>query len=166
MTWHVDLPYVWFRKRYRRFRSALFAKPRPKGPYYRVGVKFLGEGPQRATEMTVKTIEKNLGGHHSYAPNWEVSYYKRGEVLNLARVIYHDSTDHDVRWWQVHVRGWPVPGIPGAVELTAHWEPEPTEHPRPHLDALGFDRGRGMDILASDLRASGMNYEEVVWPHA
>lgn len=166
MTWHSDLPYARFRQVYRDLRSLLFTRRRPTGRYFRVNGMFLAEGSDEATRLNVARIEEVLG-KQSYAPNWEFSYNKRGEVLNLSRVVYHDSPDYpDINWWQNHIRGWPVDGHPGALDLRAHWEAEPTENPHEHLDGVGIDVDRGMDILAEDLSGEDLSVEEVVWPDA
>jgi hypothetical protein len=145
MSWHAALPWDWFRAQYRKLRSAFFSRPRHEGTYYRV-------------EVPLEEAEAALG-RQSYAPNWEVSYNKRGEVLNLAQVVweYYDGTPY--RWWQTHVRGYEAPG--GALDLNAHWELEPTETDVAHLNGVGVSVERGMRNLESALEAAGIDHEEV-----
>ena len=141
----AQLPLQSVRRVYRYVRSSVFNKPRPTGEYVSVNTRRL-------------SLERRLG-RLSYAPNWETSYYKRGEDVNLARVMRVDSPKHpDVRWWQVHVRGWKQDD--DTVELTAHWEPEPTENPKAHLDGVGASVSAGMDALCEDLREMGVEYTE------
>jgi hypothetical protein len=97
-------------------------------------------------------------GRQSWAPNWEYSYYKRGEDLNLARVEYGSEpirVGTGVDWWQAHVRGWERDDV---VVLRAHYEPEPTEHPKAHLDGVGHSIETGMQRLRDALDAAGIGY--------
>lgn len=129
---------------FRELRKALFTAPRPTGEYLVV-------------EAPVGTVERRLG-ERSFAPNWEFSYYERGEVLNLARVVYERaSAGGETRtWWQTHVRGWEGPD--GRLELHGHWELEPTENGHAHLDGVGFSFERGMTNLREALDAAGIDY--------
>jgi len=163
MSWHSSLPWIWFRKRYRRLRSAFFTVKRPRGKYLRVDGASLAEGSDEALQRNVARVERGLG-RQSFAPNWEFSYNKRGEILNLAQVVYAEEDDHsDIEWFQTHVRGWPVDGRPGALDLGGHWEAEPTEHPHAHLDGVGWNRAHGMDRIAEALSEAGIEFTEVTW---
>lgn len=142
MSWHDSLPYKMFQQFYRWFRRTFFSKPRPTGTYVVV-------------DAFVADIEESLG-RDSFAPNWEFSYNKKGEDLNLARIEFDRHPDFDVVWWQTHVRGW---YHEGELWLMAHWEPEPTEHPKPHLHGDGYDRERGRSNLKSHLDEHGIEYE-------
>lgn len=142
----VDIPFDAVRTAYRQLRKALFTASRPSGEYLVV-------------DQSVAALERELGAF-SFAPNWEFSYYERGEVVNLARVVYEeravDGTTH--RWWQTHLRGWR--GTDGRLELHAHWELEPTENGNEHIDGVGFDFDRGMANLRSFLEEAGIEYNE------
>jgi hypothetical protein len=142
----VRVPFDVVRHAYREFRKALFTADRPSGKYLVV-------------DASIAEIERALG-EQSYAPNWEFSYYKRGEVLNLARVVYERSeAGGETRvWWQTHVRGWRNDA--GQLELHAHWELEPTENGNAHIDGVGFTFDRGMANLRSALDEAGLDYEE------
>jgi hypothetical protein len=110
-------------------------------------------------DAAVDELEAALGAQ-SWAPNWEVSYYKRGEDLNLARVEYAPHpwrVGTGLTWAQTHVRGWARGGV---VVLRAHYEPEPTEHPRAHLDGVGHSIGGGMEKLRDALDEEGIAYVE------
>ncbi|MFC5277213.1 hypothetical protein ACFPM1_00325 [Halorubrum rubrum] len=141
----VRVPFDAVVKGYRQLRKALFTASRPSGEYFVV-------------DRTVPELERDLGGF-SFAPNWEFSYYTRGEVLNLARVVYErDSAEGTTyRWWQTHLRGWR--DDEGRIELHAHWELEPTENGNPHLDGVGYDPDRGMERLESFLEKADIEYE-------
>jgi hypothetical protein len=143
----LRIPFGDLRSTYFQFRKHLFQAPRPSGPYYVVDAP-LGE------------VEAALG-RASFAPNWEFSYYKRGEVLNLAHVEYDrqiiDGRVYD--WWQTHVRGWQAPD--GSVELQAHRELEPTENDNAHIDGVGFSIERGMAKLGETLTDAGLEYREI-----
>ena len=140
----VRIPFGAVKYAYREMRKALFTADRPSGEYLVV-------------DATVQTVERELG-EASFAPNWEFSYYERGEVLNLARVVYErgDVDGEPKVWWQTHVRGWE--NGEGQLELHAHWELEPTENPNDHLDGVGFSFERGMGNLRSVLDESRLDY--------
>ncbi|MEF8828154.1 MAG: hypothetical protein V5A38_10000 [Halolamina sp.] len=141
----VRIPFDSVRNGFREFRKALFTASRPSGEYYVV-------------DESVEGMEELLGGY-SFAPNWEFSYYERGEVLNLARVVHerHTVEEETHHWWQTHVRGWQNDA--GQLELHAHWELEPTENGNAHIDGVGFDFDRGMRNLESYLKQAGVEYE-------
>jgi len=143
-TWHGGLPWDRLRFWYRRFRSSLFSVEEPT------------DRPAVTVDATVDELTGALGAQ-SWAPNWEYSYDK-GETLNLARV---EHASHPIRvgtgvdWWQAHVRGWPRDDV---VVLRAHYEPEPTEHPRAHLDGVGHSLEGGMQKLRDALDEAGIGY--------
>ncbi|ESS02717.1 MAG: hypothetical protein A07HR67_02221 [uncultured archaeon A07HR67] len=141
----VDVPFDAVRTAYRQLRKALFTASRPSGEYLVV-------------DRSVAALEGELGAF-SFAPNWEFSYYERGEVLNLARVVYEERTVDGTtyRWWQTHLRGWQ--GADGRLELHAHWELEPTENGNEHIDGVGFDFDRGMEMLRSYLDEADIEYD-------
>ncbi|MFT4890573.1 MAG: hypothetical protein ACI9YT_001489 [Halobacteriales archaeon] len=141
----IRVPFDAVRYGYRELRKALFTASRPSGTYL-VAAASVGE------------VEAALG-RESYAPNWEFSYYERGEVLNLARVEYEERTVDGTmyRWWQTHVRGW---DHPDGVALKAHWELEPTENGNAHIDGVGFGHDRGMENLQAVLDRSELAYTE------
>ena len=156
MSWHAGLPWDWIRAVYRKFRGLFFTRPRPEGAYLRVTPR----EDETATDL-LERLEWVLG-QLSYAPNWEQSYNKRGEQLNLARIVARDVTEHpEYNWWQTHVRGWIHDD--GSVWLRPHHELEPTEHPTGHLNGVGFDPDLGLDVLAADLTDTGVDYEERSW---
>lgn len=78
----------------------------------------------------------------------------RGEVLNLRRVEYVDDGPYE--WWQVHVRGYPHDD--GGIELTAHYETDPSEHPDAHVRQYGLDVERGMAAVGNLLDEEGVDY--------
>lgn len=141
----IDVPFDVVRYGFQQIRKALFAAPRPSGEYLVV-------------DRSVGELEEQLGAY-SFAPNWEFSYYERGEILNLARVVFERETVDGTtyRWWQTHVRGWR--GDDGRIELHAHWELEPTENANAHIDGVGFAFDRGMTTLESFLEEAGIDYE-------
>jgi hypothetical protein len=132
-------------------RKTVFTKPKPDNPAFFV--------PLSETE-----IIELLGGAY-FEPGWELSYSFRNETLNLRRVEYvPDHPDHpDYTWWQVHVRGYlhgPDEGFEEETfELAAHFELEPTEYPRPHVEHVGLEIRRGAEALRDLLEAHGVEYE-------
>lgn len=143
----IRVPFDVIRNAFRELRKALFRSPRPTGTYLVV-------------DATTRELEESLGGQ-SYAPNWEVSYYERGEILNLAQVVYDEqSVDGTTyRWWQTHVRGWEHPD---GVALHGHWELEPTENDEAHLDGVGYDPERGTENVKTALEDAGVPFTETV----
>lgn len=146
--WHSSLPWSTVRAAYRSMRTALFTAPRPEGEYVLVPGK---------TPADLEVVF----GQQSFAPNWEVSYNKRGEDLNLAKVVHHDTPDHGAVWWQYHVRGWHHEGT--GTLLRCHWETEPTEHADEHLAADGWRLDRGMIAARRVLEKRGIGWETVEW---
>lgn len=141
MTWHASIPWKSVRMLYRHFRKKFFTTPRPTGPYYRVNAS--------------KEDIIDYFGRGSWSPNWEFSYHKKGEDINLAYVFY----DPDVAgpdWWQYHLRGWQVEG--DVYDLRCHFEPEPTEHPKAHLEGTKYAIGEGMRELRRNLEGMGAEY--------
>jgi hypothetical protein len=142
----VRLPFDTIRFLVRELRKRFFAGEPPTGRH------FLVDAP-------IEEIVAALG-RRSYAPNWAFSYYKRGEILNLARVTYEERTvdGRTYEWWQTHVRGW---DHPDGIALHAHWELEPTEYANDHLDGVGFEFERGMTNLQEALDRSALAYSEI-----
>lgn len=144
--WHSSLPWHRIRSAYRSARTAFFTAPRPEGEYILVE----GMDPDGVARVY---------GQQSYAPNWEFSYNKRGEDVNLARVK-HEPID-GVDWWQDHLRGWHHEGV--GMLLRCHWEAEPTEAPDEHLATDGWDLRRGMINARRVLEARNIEWEMVEW---
>lgn len=145
-TWHAQLPWDEARAAYRKTRARFFSSPRPEGTYWLV-------------DASTQEVMADLGAM-SFAPNWEFSYHKRGEDLNLARVVYSGNEPRDAVWWQDHVRGWETDR---GLELGGHWELEPTENPVDHILARGIDRRRGMANIADALEIRGYEPTRVEW---
>jgi hypothetical protein len=124
------------------FRKTFFTKPRPGNAGFVV-------------PLTEDEAERLLGRHY-FDPGWEFSYSYRHEILNLRRVEFFDHPDYpEYEWWQVHVRGY---DHPDGIELTAHFETEPTENPDAHVDMVGLELERGMDALENVLDEEGIEY--------
>lgn len=107
---------------------------------------------------TVEDVTAALG-HQYFSPNWEFSYYERGEDLNLARIEYESREvhDHEYVWWQTHVRGWEQED--GSLRLRAHYELEPTEYDQDHINGVGVDIPAGVETVARALDTEQMPYE-------
>lgn len=142
----VRLPFDTLRYLLRESRKRFFSGEPPSGRH------FLVDAP-------IGEIRAELG-RQSYAPNWAFSYYKRGEVLNLARVVYEERTVGGRRyeWWQTHLRGW---DHSDGIALHGHWELEATEYANDHLGGVGFDVERGMACLQEALDRSSLSYIEI-----
>lgn len=131
MSWHKIIPYGLLLLWYSAIRRVYFKKPRPRGEYLVVDM-----GPDDV---------ESLLGVRNFAPNWELSYYKAGENMNLSRVQWHYDEDYpEYRWWQLHVRGWEEPD---GTWLRAHWELEPSENGHAHIEEIGYSASAGMTAL-------------------
>ncbi len=113
--------------------------------------------PSLVVSLTESEVERLLGGRH-FAPNWELSFAYFGEVLNLRRVEYVADHPTGYEWWQVHVRGY---HHPDGVELTAHFETDPSESPDAHVDRVGIDIDRGLETLRDVLEEEGVTYRSL-----
>lgn len=122
-------------------RKAFFTKPRTETPAYLVG-------------LAEPEVVRLFGTRH-FEPGWDLSYNYHGEMLNLRRTEYVDHERYN--WWQVHVRGFLHEE--GGIELTAHYETEPAEHPDAHVRLYGLDVERGMRTLRNVLDEEGVEYE-------
>lgn len=122
-------------------RKTFFTRERSAGPAYLVDLE--------------KSEVVALFGKHFFEPSWELSYNYMGEVLNVRRVEYREETEYE--WWQVHIRGYPH--ADGGIELEAHYETEPTEHPDAHVDLTGLEVEYGMDTVGRILESEGVEYE-------
>jgi hypothetical protein len=125
-------------------RKTFFSKPKP-------------ENPAVVVPMSEADAEAFLG-RHFFEPGWEMSYHYHNEVVNVRRVQYIDDHPSGLRWWQTHIRGYEHPE---GLELTAHLEPEPAEHPDAHLDAEFIDVPRGNATLVELLEADGIEFERI-----
>lgn len=116
-------------------------------------------GPAVIVPATHDEVTAALG-HQYFAPNWEFSYYERGEDLNLARIAYEHLVidDHDYHWWQTHVRGWAHPD--GSIRLRPHYELEPTEYDQDHINGIGLDVAKGIEQVTDALDREGLDYNQ------
>ncbi len=136
-----EAPLQNLRRSYWWVRNTFFTRPRSETPAYLV-------------EATKPEVHR-LFGRQYFEPNWELSYNYHGEILNLRRVVFAEEPEYD--WWQVHVRGYEH-GESG-IELTAHYETEPAQHPDAHVDLHGLDVDHGMDVIEDILEAESVPYE-------
>lgn len=116
-------------------------------------------GPAMVLSASVGEVTAALG-HQYFAPNWEFSYYERGEDLNVARVEYDRLVvqDHEYIWWQTYVRGWMQ--ADESIRLRPHYELEPTEYDQDHINGIGLDVPKGMERVTEALAREGLAYEE------
>ena len=115
------IPLLWW------IRKTFFSKPKPAN----LGV---------LVERPLDEITTILGRNH-FEPGWELSYNYHNEILNLRRVEYDPSVLPGCEWFQVHIRGYQYDET--RLELAAHFETEPTEHPDMHINEIGIDVERG-----------------------
>ncbi|MFB6256976.1 MAG: hypothetical protein ABEH58_09685 [Haloplanus sp.] len=87
-----------------------------------------------------------------------MSYHYHNEIVNVRRVQYIDGHPSGLDWWQTHIRGY---DHPDGLELTAHLEPEPAEHPDAHLNGEFIDVRRGNETLVGILEADGVAFERI-----
>lgn len=134
-------------------RKTVFTKPKPNNPAIFV-------------EMSEEEIIELLGRHY-FEPNWELSYSYRSESLNIRRVEYDPDHHPGYEWWQVHIRGYTheAGGLfdREMFELATHFELEPTEHPKGHIDHVGLEIERGALAVMEILDEHGIEYQ-VLYP--
>lgn len=146
------VPFGSVQQLHRDLRKTFFTVPEPASPGWVV-------------DADLDLVEAALG-RASFSPNWEQSYNYRGEDLNLARVIHCTAVETRLReqypgveWWQDHVRGWGHDTETPRCRLRGHREPEPTEHPRPHLRGDGAYDLRDRSSVAAVLDGEGWIHE-------
>lgn len=141
---HVhEAPLKNLRRSFWWFRKTFFTKPPSETPAFLV-------------DMTKPEVVQFFGRRH-FDPGWEMSYNYHGEVLNLRRVQYVDHERYS--WWQVHIRGFLHDD--GGIELTAHFETEPAEHPDAHIELVGLDVERGMSTIRGIMDDGSVEYERL-----
>ena len=120
------------------------------------------ENPAVFVQMSEQEIIKLLGQEY-FEPGWEMSYSYQNETLNLRRVEYVPEHPTGIEWWQVHIRGYhhSAGGTFDAetFELAPHFEAEPIEYPRLHIEEVGLEIKRGASTLMDILDAHGVEYE-------
>lgn len=125
-------------------RGRFFTRPKPLEPAVLV-------------PRPVEEVERLLGERH-FEPNWDLSFAYFGEVLNLRRVEYVADRPRGFEWWQVHVRGY---RHPEGIELTAHFETDPSEYPDAHVERVGIDIEHGLDELKAVLDDADVEYRSL-----
>lgn len=111
--------------------------------------------PSYLVSLSKPELQALFGSRH-FEPGWELSYNYHGEVLNLRRVEWVDHEDY--HWWQVHIRGY---NHEDGIELTAHFETEPAEHPDAHIGLEALDVDTGMEAVKAILEAEGIQYRSL-----
>ena len=82
--------------------------------------------------------------------------------MNLRRVRYVRDHPSGLRWWQTHIRGY---SHPDGLELAAHVEPEPAEHPDAHVAGEFIDVPRGNATLVGVLEEADVAFRRIgEWP--
>lgn len=133
------VPWGLVRTALRLARRVYWRQSRPTGEYLHV-------------EARLEAVTATLGERYYY-PNWELSAHYDGERLNLSRT--KRDPHEGVEWWQEHVRGWVEDD---GVSLKAHYEPDPSEHPREHLTPAYHDSETGMRRLRETLEDADIEY--------
>jgi hypothetical protein len=125
-------------------RKTFFSKPKP-------------ENPAVVVDMSEAEAEAFLG-ERFFEPGWEMSYHYHNEIVNVRRVQYISDHPSGLEWWQTHIRGY---DHPEGLELTAHLEPEPAEHPDAHVDGDYIDVPRGNATLVGILEEAGVEFRRI-----
>lgn len=123
------------------------------------------ENPAVLVDMSTDDAEA-LFGQHFFEPGWEMSYNYHNEVVNLRRVQHVPETGPtSLEWWQVHIRGYCHDRHPNGtcreLELVAHLEPEPIEHPDAHISGRFIDVARGNEVVVDLLERNDIAYETI-----
>jgi hypothetical protein len=125
-------------------RKTFFSKPKP-------------ENPAVVVDISEAEAEAFLG-ERFFEPGWELSYHYHNEIVNVRRVQYISDHPSGLEWWQTHIRGY---DHPEGLELTAHLEPEPAEHPDAHVDGDYIDVPRGNATLVGILEEAGVEFRRI-----
>lgn len=136
-----ETPLKNLRQSYWWIRKTFFTRPRTPTPSYLVDLD--------------KPAALEVLGQRHFEPGWTFSYNYHGEVLNVRRGEYVDG---EYTWWQTHVRGY---DHPEGIELTAHYETDPAEHPDAHIDLHGLDVDHGMAEIKQILDERGVEYQRL-----
>lgn len=97
---------------------------------------------QFRVNVGIDELREELGKLH-FTNGWELSYQYKGEDLNMRRPQWRDD---QYNWYQLHVRAFEVEGK-DYVEVHAHYELEPTEHPYGHIQGTNFEINTGADMF-------------------
>lgn len=120
-----------------------------KSKFQRIRQQFFSREPSNHAfvfvDARVDEVERVLASHHFSTWN-KLAYHYEGEDLNMRRMegISYDD-DGEKTYWQTHVRAFSFEG--GVSMLKFHREKCPVEHPRDHLDMVGFDQMDGYKAL-------------------
>lgn len=138
--WHL------FRRGHHWLRTRFFSVPRPEHEILVVDIK---PDPLRQT----------LGGDpHNFEPGRWLSYEYQHECVNLRQPVRIDEPEYpDLVWRQLHVRGFERED--GRLDLDAHFEPSPQEHPKAHIQQTALSVHWGRTRLARILDDVGIDYE-------
>jgi hypothetical protein len=103
-------------------------------------------------------IESVLGKFH-FEPGWELSFYYKGEIINLRRAEFFEDTPHkNLKWWQIHLRGYENGN--GEIALTPHFEPDPSEHPDAHICQRYISRDHALDVIKEIFDSEEIEFRE------
>lgn len=106
--------------------------------------------PGLAVDAAIDDVDVALRSGQHFESGVSMSYYYQDEVLNLRRPEGLEAVGgRDGIQMQGHIRA--RRASPGVYELVGHIEPDPDEHPRLHIDEVGFrwDRDWTRSILES-----------------
>lgn len=137
-----DIPWKVVRKLYYKYRNAFFSVPRPD---------VVGIVVDKSCEELEVFFRKN---HFDYQ---QLSYNYSGEDFNMYRPEYEDGALSDTTNYQLHVRGFEM--VDGRTFLEVHYEPDPTEHPEPHLSEESLSWVEGRQKLRGLLSSRGVGHE-------
>jgi hypothetical protein len=139
-----ETPLKVLRRSFWWFRKTFFSKPKP-------------DNPAVVVAMDEAEAEAFLG-ERFFEPGWEMSYSYRNEIVNVRRVHYVRDHSSGMKWWQTHVRGYTHSD---GLELAAHVEPEPAEHPDAHVDGDFIDVAEGNATLVGLLADAGVEFQRI-----
>lgn len=142
-----NLPWRAIRRTVLRLRRALFTVPKP-------------DAPALTVETPLARLEAVLRSEHHFESGRPLSYHYYGEDLNLRRPAGTARHDGQPVQLQLHVRAFEQPD--GSIELLAHREATPVEHPRLHLKGgrTGlYDDAAGLDRLARVLEQASIDFD-------
>lgn len=108
--------------------------------------------PRVYVEEDYEKLQEIFRREH-FLVSWPFSYNYEGEVMNMARAEYEDD---EYSFYQTHVRAFESDD---GYFFLAHYELDPTDYPREHLDGVNIDGAKGRENLKDILSEYDIDYE-------
>lgn len=108
----------------------------------------------KVKDCSTEDLEKILGDN-GFTNIEEMSFYYKGEDLNVGKPIY---VDNEYKWYQIHVRSWERCGD---QYLSIHKELDPTMHPSKHLEGIEYTKSPSVEYIQHTILNEGYEIESL-----